>query len=66
MYERIVSCSKLTSVQISGSTTRQLGVHSHNNMRHAIKETLVGTTVLATTVLFMAAAVIALYKAAGM
>jgi len=35
MYERIVSCSKLTSVQISGSTTRQLGVHSHNNMRHA-------------------------------
>lgn len=35
MYERIVSCSKLTSVQVSGSTTRQLGVHSHNNMRHA-------------------------------
>ena len=38
----------------------------YNNMRHAIKETLVGTTVLAITVLFMAAAVIALYKAAGM
>ena len=38
----------------------------YNNMRYAIKETLVGTTVLATTVLFMAAAVIALYKAAGM
>ena len=38
----------------------------YNNMRHTIKETLVGTTVLATTVLFMAAAVIALYKAAGM
>lgn len=38
----------------------------YNNMKHVIKETLVGTTVLATTVLFLAAAVIALYKAAGM
>ena len=38
----------------------------YNNMRHTIKETLVGTTILATTVVFMAAAVIALYKAAGM
>jgi hypothetical protein len=35
-------------------------------MKQTIKETLIGTTVLATTVLFMAAAVIALYKAAGM
>lgn len=38
----------------------------YNNMKHVIKETLVGTTVLAATVLFLAAAVIALYKAAGM
>ena len=37
-----------------------------NTLASVFKETLVGTTVLATTVLFLAAAVIALYKAAGM
>jgi hypothetical protein len=35
-------------------------------MKQVIKETIIGTTVLATTVLFLAATVIALYKAAGM
>jgi len=38
----------------------------YNNMKHVIKETLIGTTALASVVLFLAAAVIALYKAVGM
>ena len=39
-----------------------------NNMmiRQAIKQTLVGTTILASAVLFLVATVIALYKAVGM
>ena len=35
-------------------------------MKHVIKECIIGTTILASVVLFLAAAVIAIYKAAGM
>ena len=35
-------------------------------MNKLIKETIVGTVVLSTVVLFMAAAIIAIYKAAGL
>ena len=35
-------------------------------MNKLIKETIVGTVALSTVVLFLAAAVIAIYKAAGM
>jgi len=35
-------------------------------MSKLIKECIIGTTVLASVVLFLAAAVIAIYKAAGM
>jgi len=38
----------------------------YNNMKHVIKETLVGTAALTTIVLFLAVAVITIYKAAGM
>ena len=35
-------------------------------MKTVIKQTLIGTTALASIVLFLAAAVIAIYKATGM
>jgi len=35
-------------------------------IKTVIKQTLIGTTILASIVLFMAAAVITIYKAAGM
>jgi len=35
-------------------------------MKQIIKETIVGTVALSTVVLFMAAAIIAIYKAAGL
>lgn len=37
-----------------------------NTLASVFKQTLIGTTALASIVLFMAAAVIAIYKAAGM
>jgi hypothetical protein len=38
----------------------------NNTLTSVFKQTLIGTTALASVVLFLAATVIALYKAAGM
>jgi|688.fasta_scaffold258244_3 hypothetical protein len=40
-------------------------VIKNNTLTSAFKQTLIGTTALASVVLFLAATVIALYKAAG-
>lgn len=38
----------------------------YNNMKHIIKDTIIGTTILTAIILFLAMSVIVIYKAAGL